>query len=1447
MSKIKLTFDKQGNIEVPTLVLCRQNCSRIAAIPNVQNFVFSDNFGNAPEMSFTLHKNHCSSIWNSIKDFRNVYVPEWNTFFQLKVDINQSTETSKSITATHLAEVELSNILNPVLEIYTETDIDSHSDDAPTIFYNINNTDKSALHRILAIAVNYEIDHVDETLCSSELRPTISETSQYVYDTLVNLGAEISVHFEFDVFIDPQTGKIRRTVSAYDLESTCNLCGERGEFNVRCPECGSTDLTYGYGEDTTIFVSRETLADNITFTTDKDNVKNCFYLESNDPDFIAAVINCNPNGSQYLWYLSPLDEEDMSRELWNKLYAESSVEAQKGYYQIYDYYQDEHDFTNSVNPTEYNKLYKKYSSAPFGYEDLEEITTPIKGYTDLTNAYYNEIDMLGFLTNSLMPSINISVETTAKEQENVIREFFRTNTVAVKADNIANVLSTQADSAVSSMAEILVAYGYKVKVSEYSYAKGSSSGTWKFSIENEANEDDVYISETPITVKINTDFQAFVEQKIKKTIEKGENKNYGIAELVKSENLADELKSYGLVPLQTIEKCVNGVISILADMDINADNASRKDVYEKIGKPYAARLTTIQLEIATRQAEINEINKLNTRIESIIKQVHEKLNLEKFLGEDLWRELNIYRRESTYTNSNYMVSDTNAKTIEDAKTYIEYARKELIRSATLQHSISSSFKNLMAMKEFAPLRDHFAIGNWLRIEVDEEVYKLRLISYQLDFSNYQSMSVEFSDVVHIADDFTDIQSVVENAKTMGKTYSTVEKQATNGKDSYKLTRDWTKKGLDATLTQIMNNADNQTMLIDESGAIFRRMKDDGTGYEPEQMKIINSTLAMTKNGWSSLSTAVGKFLYEDPQPSSPTYGQMVVGYGVNAEMLIGNVILGNNLGIHTVNEANQNCHMTMNGDGLIVTNGTNTFTVNPNNTEKLLSISNKTQDVFWVSSDGMLHIEGDGSGLDISSNKTISGINGNVTSLSTRITQNAEAITLEAKRASAAEGDLSSSIKVNADNISLEVKRASDAEGSLSSSIKATAEAIRSEVTNTANGLQSQITQNAKSITSKVSAGDIASTINQTAQAVTIDASKININGAISANKTFKIDTNGFMTATGGTIGGWTIGNDHIFNNLAYTGEQNSNSTGMGLYGGNWAFWAGNGRFSVTQDGVLYANNVNIEGIVRAKSFYAYDNVYLYSSELKKDLLALRLRYNDGDKYDEADDLTIGPGMSAITFRSKNGIMGKATKSSSSSWGEWIFYGDIYLLNDNFIYTRDKNDKNVNLIGISSGNNIWIGSRQDTAANANVMDNCYIVAKNIYHRTTSGNTSLSDERHKKDIQDIDYAKDFIMSLKPRKYKFKEGTSDRYHNGFLANEVKESMDSTIGDSGVYIRYTFNEDVPIDHSNPDTYIQGLRYEEFIAPHIQVTQEHENRINELEQTIKELKEQIRQLTSA
>jgi hypothetical protein len=114
--------------------------------------------------------------------------------------------------------------------------------------------------------------------------------------------------------------------------------------------------------------------------------------------------------------------------------------------------------------------------------------------------------------------------------------------------------------------------------------------------------------------------------------------------------------------------------------------------------------------------------------------------------------------------------------------------------------------------------------------------------------------------------------------------------------------------------------------------------------------------------------------------------------------------------------------------------------------------------------------------------------------------------------------------------------------------------------------LSSRITQTETEIESKVSAGDIASSINQTAQSVKINASKINFNGLVTANTYFKINTDGSFAAKKGTIGNFTVTSGKITTGYATLSMRSHAfifNGGLEIHTGNSTFSDGSDEFKV--------------------------------------------------------------------------------------------------------------------------------------------------------------------------------------------------------------------------------------------------------------------------------------------
>lgn len=133
------------------------------------------------------------------------------------------------------------------------------------------------------------------------------------------------------------------------------------------------------------------------------------------------------------------------------------------------------------------------------------------------------------------------------------------------------------------------------------------------------------------------------------------------------------------------------------------------------------------------------------------------------------------------------------------------------------------------------------------------------------------------------------------------------------------------------------------------------------------------------------------------------------------------------------------------------------------------------------------------------------------------------------------------------------------------------------------------------------------------------------------------------------------------------------------------------------------------------------------------------------------------------------------------------------------------------------------------------------VGNGIYGSVAS--TTDSDANVKKDIESLSLKESatFIYNLKPAKYRLINGTSNRYHHGFIAQETREAMQE---DWGLYIDNAINNpdyNMIVDVHDPSQKTKdesiaryGLRYEELIADLVATLQSQNERIKKLEKEV-------------
>lgn len=901
-----MQFDSENNMQEFTFVLSTRGHKHLGQLFNVHEPVGSVNFNAANEIAFTVYKysdyesGTQEPLWDEITDFKYVWVKELNEYYEITVELNDEESIYKSITGMSACECELSQNYVYGLEVNTELDISRSDYKNPTIFYKSENPKESLLHRVFSYAPHYTIKHVDTSLVN--IQRTFSIDDADIYSCLVDtIAPEIGCIFIFDT--------VDRSVSVYDLKTVCNDCGERGDFSDACPKCGSTDLKY-YGEDTTVLIDTENLANNITFTTDTESVKNCFKLEAGDDNMTAAVVNLNPSGTPYIYYFSEDMKHDMSDELVEKLNG-------------------------------YDELHKSYESE----------------YSELMSEQYECIDKIVYYTSEMMPTREDAPTDATKEATKLTEE----NLSPVGLTSVTTSTSTTTvNSALKNYAKVYVKSGYfKIEINEGEFVyegedtDGNHYGYWygSFKITNYSDEEDTAISPT-IKVKVYDLYQTFIEQKIAKKIKDEDEEDGSVFDVLSIKDLDDfteAIKLYCLNRLTSFYDAIQGVLDIMIEQDQANEFA---DLYETIYVPYRNKLNACQTEIDAREVTIKGYEDRLDVAEKRQSEIHLALDFEAYIGEELYKEFCAFKREQTYSNENY-ISDglDNDEIFERAKEFIDIAKKELIKSGENQHSISGSLNDMLSMEEFSPLKDKFKIGNFIRIRIDNNLYRLRLISYQIQFNEdgNPNVDVEFSDVTKIRDGVTDMQSILNQVTSMASSYDSFKNQVIGSQDSIEQVSSWIKDGLDLTNTKIVSTAKNQDIVYNKNGILVRSYDDITETYSPEQLKIVNSTIAITDDDWKTVKTAVGKFNYIDP-----ISGEKKTGYGINSEVLVGNLMIGK---------------------GLIIKNSDNTFEIGDNGLIINTTSNTSNRRLFRIQKDGKdkLYLDSNGNvvGNDITINNLI--------------------------------------------------------------------------------------------------------------------------------------------------------------------------------------------------------------------------------------------------------------------------------------------------------------------------------------------------------------------------------------------------------------------------------------------------------------------------------------------
>jgi hypothetical protein len=343
---------------------------------------------------------------------------------------------------------------------------------------------------------------------------------------------------------------------------------------------------------------------------------------------------------------------------------------------------------------------------------------------------------------------------------------------------------------------------------------------------------------------------------------------------------------------------------------LNAEYLSLEGVQRvrvEAGEPYADILLLMsdkQVEIDERTSQIagkqSQIDAMVIVLQGINNDVS-FTNLDNFSPAQLL-ELNNFIFENTYKNENIIQTDLMSNVdIQEAQLELYLQGSNILsRVSQPRYEIEFSTINYLDLPQFSRFTQQTELGSSFFIEIEGrringvlvEHVEAVLLEMLIVFDDPTNMQMTFSNRLRLDNGEFVYSDLFGNVVKTGSKVAFDSVKWSNWENNYKNdVTDFITSALNTTTNNLINNS-NQEILINQNG-LRGRTFDPATGlYDPTQVWLTSSVLAFSDNGFQTSKLALGSV----DTPSG-------IKFGLVAEVIVGELIAGNNLTIKNDNNS----------------------------------------------------------------------------------------------------------------------------------------------------------------------------------------------------------------------------------------------------------------------------------------------------------------------------------------------------------------------------------------------------------------------------------------------------------------------------------------------------------------------------------------------------------------
>lgn len=214
------------------------------------------------------------------------------------------------------------------------------------------------------------------------------------------------------------------------------------------------------------------------------------------------------------------------------------------------------------------------------------------------------------------------------------------------------------------------------------------------------------------------------------------------------------------------------------------------------------------------------------------------------------------------------------------------------------YEFSIDTANFLFQKEFEPFKDKLEFGKNIYLNIgDEGVIEPKFIGLSIDFDNPENITLTFSNRFQKRDVVANWLSDINKTSASSRSFDASKYLYNKTANKTTQVSQFMENALDAAVNTIIG-ASNQSVVINGAGIQVG-------GDSKYQLRIVDNMIAMTDDSWQSAKLALGRFYSDAKTGLKDDSGKdILIGetWGINTELLAGNLIIGNNLVLENAND-----------------------------------------------------------------------------------------------------------------------------------------------------------------------------------------------------------------------------------------------------------------------------------------------------------------------------------------------------------------------------------------------------------------------------------------------------------------------------------------------------------------------------------------------------------------